>query len=191
MGYAVAIAGCAGSMKKEAAMNNQPSYAKPPEAPQIPRRFELYAYQYIGILLLLVVPVLALLGVFGESATTLQQASADLTLTITYPTRYRYEMLNSLTAAVRNNTSAAIPTLTVRFSRDYIDQFSDVSFSPSLTRITDEAYEVDLSDLPPGAARVVSVDLRADAYGEHRGAVTAAAEGLEPAGLMVSTLVFP
>lgn len=169
----------------------QEAYAQPPKAPDVSRNFRLYNFQYVGMAVMLLIPILALAGAFGESFTTVEAVSRDLRLTVDYPTRYRYKMLNSLTAEVENLTETDVPLLTVRFDRAYIDRFSTVVFTPAAARITATLYEVELQDVGAGETQVVTVELQGERYGLHTGDVTVGAEGLEPVRLDVSTIIFP
>ena len=46
--------------------NTVPSPPNPPQPPHLTRRFKLYSYQTIGFLFIFIVPILALMGVFGD-----------------------------------------------------------------------------------------------------------------------------
>lgn len=164
---------------------------KPPFAPEIQRKFRLYRFQYIGGAVIILIPVLALLGVFGETITRVQEASPELQVEVEYVTRYRYKMLDTLTVSVENLTGETVPALTIRFSRTYVEQFSTVAFSPPEARITGEAYIVELQSIEPGAIRVVQVALQAEKYGIHEGVVSASAEGIAPVSVPIRTIVFP
>lgn len=167
------------------------STKSPPDSPSFRRKVKLHPYQYVGFPILLLIPILAVLGFFGENFVQVEDSSDDLTVTIDYATRYRYKMLNSMVVSIQNTTDETIPTLTVTFSRDYISKFSTVAFSPAETRITDTAYEVELSDLAPGTTQIITVDLQGEQYGRHTGSVAVTAEGLTPVVIDVSTFIFP
>jgi hypothetical protein len=169
----------------------QEHFVAPPKAPDLSRKIRLYNFQYVGMAIMLLIPILALAGAFGESFTTVEAVSRDLRLTVDYATRYRYKMLNSLVAEIDNLTDTDIPKLTITFSRDYIDWFSTVVFSPAATLITDTVYEVELQDVRAGETQVVAVELQGERYGIHTGLITAVAEGLEPVSVEVSTIIFP
>lgn len=47
--------------------NSSPEVPQPPEVPDIKRRIQLHPWQWIGIPLFLLIPILALFGVFGET----------------------------------------------------------------------------------------------------------------------------
>ncbi|MAS34936.1 MAG: hypothetical protein CL610_13080 [Anaerolineaceae bacterium] len=163
----------------------------PPDSPQIKRQLAFYSFQYIGIPLIFLLPLLAVLGVFGESFAVINATSADLALRVDYPTRYRYGLINDMEVIVRNLSDEPIPDLTVSFSVDYINQFAFVTFTPSAELLTGEVYEVELEAVLPGESRRVRVELQAQQYGLHSGTVSVRADSLEPVHVPVSTFVFP
>lgn len=167
------------------------SYRKPPEASSIQRHIRLYIFQYVGFPLLLLVPILAVFGVFGESFTEIQQNNDDLSVTVHYPTRYRYKMINTMTVTVQNTTEQSMSLLTLSVSRNYIAQFSTVNFLPAVTQINNEVYEVELKNLAPGETRIVSIELQAESYGMHNGTINISGENVETMSLSISTLIFP
>jgi hypothetical protein len=166
-------------------------YHEPPEAPTIERRLRFYIFQYIGIPLILLIPTLAIFGVFGESSREVRQSNDDLAVSIYYPERYRYEMVSMLRIHVQNNSGDTIPLVRVEISKNYIEQFMEIKFLPSVTEITEENYEVELEAIAVAEIRVVTIELKAEEYGDHQGTVRVTAEGLEPISLMIETFVFP
>lgn len=168
-----------------------PPYPEPPKPPEFKPQFKLYPYQYIGIPFIFLIPILALLGVFGETMRETDAASADLALHIEYPERSRYRLRNSLEVAITNETDSAIGELRVRFEKPLIDAFADVAFSQEPEAITDEYYEVVLEDVQPNETRVVSLNLQADSYFTHEGEITASADGIEPISETITVFVFP
>jgi hypothetical protein len=151
----------------------------------------LYPYQWVGFAVILLIPILALFGVFGESFAQVQQSSQDMALDVDYAIRNRYRMGSNLQVAVQNLSDQPIPSLTVSISRDYVDKFAEVTFSPSVARISDSAYEVDLTEIQPGESRVITVELEAEEYGQHQGTITATVQGLVPVEVNVTTFIFP
>jgi len=162
-----------------------------PKPPQVVRKVRLYAFQYVGLPLLLSIPVLALLGVFGHGPVTTQQANTGLALTVEYLPRCRYKLIDTMMVSVQNQTDTALPSVLVSFSRAYVDQFSNLSFSPAAARITDQAYEVQLRDLLPAETQVVALELKCEQYGHHTGHITAEAEGMAAVSVEIQTFTFP
>lgn len=163
---------------------------QPPEPPSIGRSFRPAFSQIIGLGVLLLIVVLALLGVFG---TTKRQATAEggtIRLDVTYPERFRYKTIHGLDVQVTNTSSRSLEAVTLRFDRTYIDAFSTVTFSPALTRLTSDAYEIELSNLQPGEMRPASAEVQAEDYWGHPGFIEAAtSEG--SAQVDVHSIVFP
>ena len=159
--------------------------------PTMPEAPAIHPVQAAGIACILLVPVLALLGLFGESFDRASTTSSDLSLDIEYSTRYRYKMINDLNVLVTNESDQTIPALTVYFSRDYIDQFSTVTFTPPANQLTREMYVVELTGMAAGESRGITVELQGERYGEHRGTVSADGDGLQAVEVKVTTFIFP
>jgi hypothetical protein len=164
---------------------------QPPEPPEIKRRLQLNATQLIGIPLLALMPLLALLGVFGLAQGEARSEQGSLALRVSYPERTRYSMTQPLVIEVRNIGTVSLDTVVVRLDTDYLSAFSQVELTPTPTRVTAEVYEVTLSDIQPGETRIVSTDVQAHAYWRQRGSISATPGGGEATGVMVSTFVFP
>ena len=108
-----------------------------------------------------------------------------------YPTRFRYKMIDAIDVSVFNASSETIPVVQVRFDRSYIEQFSTVTFTPSVKEIAADAYVVELNDLQPGETGAVSVTIQAEIYGNHSGTVTATSENADDLQVPVGTFTFP
>jgi hypothetical protein len=163
----------------------------PPDAPEIKRRLMFHPLQLIGMPLVILIPVLALLGFFGETQQNRQISSPDFGLYVEYYDRTRYQSEAMVRAAVRNLTDEPIPAVTVAFDRDYIDSFSEVTMMPDVRQITERDYEVELTNLLPGQTYWITLDMKGEKYGQHQGSVTVEAEGLESVEVNLSTFIFP
>jgi hypothetical protein len=164
---------------------------EPPQPPEMERRIQLYPFQWIGIPLLFLLPVLALFGVFGAQSNTVQRASDLLAMQVEYPTRYRYKMIEPMAVNVSNLSGQTPVTITVDFSRSYIEQFSAVNFTPAVKEITQNSYRVELPNVPAGETRRIAVELQAEQYWRHAGNVAAAVVDEAPVVISVETWVFP
>lgn len=175
-------------MKKKAPISSQP-----PSPPPFPRKVQFHRVQMIGMPLLMVVPLLALFGFFGESSTTTQTQNDRLRVQVTYTTRSRYKIASPVEVTVYNRSTTALATVEVRFAKAYIDQFADVVFTPQVTAITDQEYIVQLHDLPPEVTRVVTVNLQGERYGRHEGGITVSEASAPTNGLAlpITTWIFP
>lgn len=160
----------------------------PLQAPDAPRHVLLHGYQWVGIPLLFLVPVLALVGVFGETSEHVEAVGGGLRLEVAYADRYRYKQINPVEAWVENRSGARLDTVVVAFDEAYARQFSTLMFIPSPV----EPFEVELYDLAPGERRLVWAELQAERYGRHTGALRAYVPGRrDTAAVVLSTLVFP
>lgn len=160
---------------------------QPPHAPDVSRHVHLHPWQWVGVPLLLLIPLLALLGVFGESRATVRAETAQIALELQYATRYRYKTINSLSLDVTNRTGAWLDTVTVEIDTAYVSRFSNVAAIPSFTG----AYTIELTAVEPQETRSVRVELQGEHYGRHRGELRATASGADTARLQMSTFIFP
>lgn len=160
---------------------------QPPKVPDIERRLHLYPWQWIGLPVLLAIPIFALFGAFGESFAGTTDRSAEINIEVDYSTRYRYKMLNSINVRVRNVSSQPIDTLTVALDEDYASQFSTVTAIPSFS----EPYIVELLDVNPDEERLIRIQLQAEEYGRHQGELTATSGSADTARVDLSTFIFP
>ena len=160
---------------------------QPPPPPEIDRHFRLYPWQWIGLPLLVLIPILALFGVFGHTWADVRDAGADVEMEVRYPTRFRYKELQAMYVRVRNRSDRMLDTVTVAFDTGYINRFSTVTFKPDISR----AYEVELTDVVPGEERLITVEIQGEAYWRHRGSITGWHSGADTAEVRVSTFIFP
>lgn len=158
------------------------------QIPDQPRHLKLHAAQWIGIPLIFLVPILALFGVFGESRDVVASRSAELGMTVEYPTRYRYKQIDRVQVLIENESNAALDTVVVAFDPAYISRFSTLMFIPSAS----EPFDVELLDVGPGEARRVWAEIQGEAYGRHSGTIEAYTPGgRDTARVFVSTIIFP
>lgn len=165
-----------------------------PEAPDIAKEWRFKIVQKLGVPLLFLIPVLALLGVLGPSAETVAESGEALSLQVTYPTRFRYKTIESMSIRVTNISSQTAPTVTVKLDRDYLSTFSNLSFQPSVDEVSDDGYYVQLTDMEAGETRRVELEMQAEAYWVHRGVTEVAVGGVEApsdAAVTLETFVLP
>ncbi|MFN8446334.1 MAG: hypothetical protein U0175_36420 [Caldilineaceae bacterium] len=165
--------------------------SQPPAPPPFPRQIQLRPVQWIGIPVLLLIPFLALFGVFGESFETLQANNKTLSVEVTYPNRFRYQMYDSMEVTVHNLSPQPISTVEVLFAKDYIDQFDNVDFTPRVGAVEDGYYVVELHDLAAQQTQAVNVDLQADKAWRHAGEIMISIVGSKSINLNLVTWVFP
>jgi hypothetical protein len=167
------------------------SSQKPPKIEPIKARFLMYPYQWIGLPLLLLIPILALFGVFDRNETSVTQQSDALTLNVESFTLNRYKMSGYIAVTVENTGDVPLSEVTVSVSRSYIEAFADVSTSPPITHITDEQYVFVLPALEAGQTHTIDIQFLADRYGVHKGTVEAQINAGETVQVAVQTLVLP
>ena len=72
----------------------------------------------------MLLPVLGMLGLFGETITTERAANEQLAMQIEYTTRHRYKLNNNMKVTITNLSDQSPVTVTVSFDRAYLDHFS-------------------------------------------------------------------
>lgn len=158
----------------------------PPSPPAIAPRLRMRMVELVGIAMFAVLPLLAVLGVFGPATSSRTAARDGLAVEAKFPSKLRFEMKDRLDLHVRNTGPELLEHVSVQVSGQYLHGFSAVSFTPEATR----AYEIELEKLLPGETRLVSLELTADSYGRHDGEVVVAA-GATRLALPLTTLTFP
>ena len=157
-------------------------------APEAPRRFLLHPYQWVGIPLMFLVPVLALFGTFGETEHRAEAASESFGVEVRYADRLRHKQLNVVEVWIENRSGTPLDTVVASFDAPYVTPFSVLSFAPSAVR----PFEVELLGVAPGERRLVRVELQAEHYGRHEGALRVHGAGrVDTAAVALSTVVFP
>src|SRR5687767_4803764 len=97
--------------------------SSPPPAPEIPRRVRMRPLHWVGMAVITAIPVCAAFGLFGSSRGT-AGASSSIEVTVDYPTRCRYEVLELLEVRVRNRSGQTLEQVTVVFDPSYMNGFS-------------------------------------------------------------------
>jgi hypothetical protein len=165
--------------------------SQPPQPPEIERKLQFYRFQKIGIPLILLLPILALIGLFGESVAAENASNPQLMVEVEYPTRFRYKMVDSINVSVENTSTQPLSVVSVRFDRPYIESFSTVTFTPQVKTVTAADYIVELTDLQPQEVRIIAVEIQAENYWQHEGTITAVSDNNESVTLALNTFVFP
>ena len=166
-----------------------------PQPPDIEEKWILKNVQKVGIPLLMLLPLLALFGLFGERTETVRGSGEILSVEVRHPTRVRLQTIGPMMVSVENISSQTVPTVTVTLSHEYISAFSNVTFSPSVDQITPDAYIVKLTNVQAGEQRMISItQLQAEEYWWHEGSVGVAAGGPDAppdVEVDIGTFVFP
>ena len=140
----------------------------------------------MGIPLLAVIPLLTLLGVFGEGRATTRVVSPTVEMRVVYPSRLRYRQIGLLEVAVRNVSGHALDTIALSLDTAYVTRFSSVRIEPA-PRL---AYTVALTAVKPQETRLVAAELWGQDYGSHAGHVVATTSG-DSVSSPIHTFVFP
>ena len=163
-----------------------PDATAPPEPPAVTPRFAFTRKQYIGIPLLAAIPVLTLLGVFGEKRQAARATSRSFEMRIEYPSRFRYRQVQPLDITITNVSPNTLDTVTVSLDTAYITRFSSVRISPPPAK----NFVVALSDVRPQESRLIHAELWGERYGSHRAEIIGAASA-DTVRKQIHTFVFP
>lgn len=180
--------------KKQTQGSKSAQPKQPPQPPEIEKKALFHREQWIGIPLLMLLPLLALFGVFGESRSEAEESNEVLAVHVEYPTRNRYALSDSLEVEIENRSAQEPISVTVKISEAYISNFTGVTFEPSVEQISDGFYEVEAQAVEAGETRLVSVELKAWKYGRHEGQVIVTAEGaseITAITIPIHTFIFP
>ncbi len=162
----------------------------PPEAPELPRRLKFWPLQLIGVPIILLIPLLALAGIFDLHIADVQ-ATGELALSVIYPTRSRYDTFNEMIIAVTNTTQSPLTEVVVQLERAYLDHFAQISANPDISNISEAFYEITLGELAPGATQVITLDFQAHEQGTHEGRASVVSAETDPIEVSLNTLVLP
>ena len=159
---------------------------KPPEPPRMPRRVRLHRFQWIGLPIILLAPiVLAVAGVFGESWETVEADAAGFRVVVDYPVRFRYKQLNEIRVAIESRSLGPADTVMVSVDTTYARGFSTITSTPAFER----PYTTRVGGLRPGERGLVMIELQAERYGAHAGDLVVAAA--DTVRVRLRTVVFP
>jgi hypothetical protein len=163
---------------------------EPSQPPEFERKLKFYPFQLISFPLLFIIPILALFGVFGETSTVIQSEANGIELEIHYANQVLFQGLDGTEIHVRNASDTVMSTLTISIEKAFLDNYSDIAFTPDVEVINDLVYILELSDVQPGETRIVTYDSRGKIIGAHRGTVTASYEGAGPS-VVIETFIIP
>ena len=170
---------------------SQHRHSEPPESPPFKRKLRFYVFQFIGLPFILLIPLLAISGLFDQTRTESEQSNDEISIHMDYPSRYRHKTEGTILIHVQNNSQESIPSLRLEISRDYLDQFSELRFFPELNQISADSYIIELSEIPHDTSELIRIELLASNYGEATGLVAAIAEGVEPLRLSINSFTYP
>lgn len=163
-----------------------PHLGGPPTPPKLRPAVSLTLRQRIGIPLLLLIPILAAFGLFGEHFRTQQARQGRLAVVITYPDRVHYRQTLGVHLSVRNMGTTTIDTITVQYDTTYLNAFLISDATPSLG----PSYVVPIIGVRPGETRLTTLALAGDHDGRSHGSVQVSTS-TDTVRIPLSTFVFP
>jgi hypothetical protein len=168
-------------------IRNPPGPAAPPPAPDLPRRVRVNPSQWVGLPLLLLVPVLALGGVLGERRQLRTMHDDHTRIEVEYPTRLRARQHSTVVVRIVKLNGTSADSVRVMFDESWLGRFDDVDLTPD----PQHGWTVLLADFEVGEQVEVRLGLEAGRPGRSRGQVRV--EGGARAGheIVLSTFVLP
>lgn len=163
---------------------------EPPKPPKIKHNVSFYPHQVVGMIVIIIIPLLALLGMFGTTQGKESASSEALSLEIEYPERFRYKTIDPLEISVEN-ISNETQIVTVTLDKKYISKFSNVTFSPEAEEITETEYVFELGELQPGEKRIISGEIQSEKFGKFSGSIRASAGTATEAHVSLTTISYP
>lgn len=164
---------------------------QPPQPPKIQQHVNLSRGQLIGLPVLLLIPILALLGVFGLTEEQATRSGEEFELTVHYSGRAQYMAGFDLVIEVTNLSNQPREGVMVGLSRTFVDSFTEASFLPSVGLVTGSEYLFDLGTMPAAASRTVSARLTPGSYWSTPGTVTVSSSGRQTVEFEFQTFVYP
>lgn len=161
------------------------SLPEPPPPPHVRRQAKLYLYQWIGLAILVILPVLAGIGFFGQSWKKAHASAGALEVAVSYPNRLRYWQVNQIEVHVRNASGAPLDSVHVSLDSAFALRFANLTSLPTF----DESFRIAIPHVPPNRTRTVLIEMRADRYGRHSGTLTIAAA--DTVRVPLSIIIFP
>lgn len=163
----------------------------PPEPPLQDKLWRFYRHQVVAIPLMVLIVLGAVFGLFGFTEQRLLADGPKLMVEVEAVKRFRYRMTGPFNVTVTNSSDRLVESVTLRISRQYLSGFSGVSFSPSASEIDGSWWVFDLGDIAPGAARVVTGEVRAESSGSLTGQVEVSSDDNRESVVTVETFAFP
>jgi hypothetical protein len=162
---------------------------EPPGAPSVDRRLRVDSRQGAAWLLLALVPMLALVGAFGQQVAIVEAGAGELDIRVEYPERTRYRLTELLVVEVTPRSD--LEQVEVAIASDYLDRFASVSATPEIHAIRDGEALMDVGSVTGGTTRRITVELQADRYWLSDGWLEIRSGGAVLQRIVLRTFVFP
>ena len=146
----------------------------------------MHRIELVGIILLALLPLLAVLGVFGPASGEGQASGGQLQVRVEHPTLMRFQNLERLRIVVTNEGAESVQDIRIAIDPDYVEAFSGASFEPQ----PDQPYSFEVAELRPGEQRLFTTELTANEFGRHEGRLTFESPGAAGTA-QFHTFVFP
>lgn len=164
-------------------------------SPQLERRFVLYPYQYVGLLIVFGLTILALLGMFDLQVRQVEATGQNIRLTVEYPQRLMFRNFSEMKLIVYNTGVQPLNDLHVQIQASYLDRFSDVNIQPGADAVEDGFYSAPIPTIEPGGNQAVLIQMMGERYGTIDGVIRVMqsdpAGDTELAKVMISTFGLP
>lgn len=164
-----------------------PGNSGPPPPPDTRRRIRLYPAQWVGVPILLLLPVLALAGVFGETRATSSLTHDGVHYDVEYPTRLRAGQHSVVQVRATLLGGAAGDTLEVELDAGWMQRFTRISVVPE----PETPWRMLLPLAEPGQSAEVRIELEGRRLWRAEGAVRVRRAGGQPRDVAIRTFVFP
>ena len=158
----------------------------PPRPPALSRRIRLTTVQRWGLPVMFAIPVLALLGTFGERYSDVHGTGGSLAATFHYPSRIHYRQSLSFRLLVQNTGATPEDSVMVRLDPRFMRAFASVRIAAPFRA----PYDIELGRLRAGESRTVTGEVSGDAYWQSQGSIQVSGSRSR-IRLPVSTFVYP
>lgn len=157
------------------------------QIPEFQPKIKLWRYQWIGIPLLLLIPILALLNVFGVQHENISYTGNGVEINGKYPVKMRYGQEEFLRLEIKNGSKQDLKGTRVIVDKSYVERFDGAEFSPDVT----ENYSVNLGTLKRGETKIFSLKLKAGKGGTYDGGLTVMSQNKQLYRTDVETVIYP
>jgi len=163
---------------------------EPNQPPEIKRRVALHHYQWWGLPIIFIIPILGAAGLFNNHRTVMRADSQNLALRVDYHDRVRMVTVEPMSILVTNRGSSDLSKVEVKVSRELFNSEEGTQMRPEPKEIDEQFARFEIEKIPAGESRAIEVDLNAGRPGTHRGLIEASA-GSDSARVSVESFSYP